>query len=132
MTAALIKLQEHCQELTKLTGIEVELIEEPPTRIFVVLRQGLLPPATYQTAASDVLFIADYQYQMSALDMFWAEVEVIRSDGAIPTNADQIEQYAGRTWRRFSWHRNGLWNPNGNPLLDHLEFMYARFAKDVP
>jgi hypothetical protein len=33
--------------------------------------------------------------------------------------------------QRFSWHRNGVWDPNRNGLLDHFEFMQARFAADV-
>jgi hypothetical protein len=131
MTGALIKLAEHCQELTDLAGVEVQVIEEPPSRIFVVLKHLTLPPRAYQMATSDVLFITDYQYPMSALDMFWTEVEVIRCDGGVPASAEQIEQYAGRSWRRFSWHRNGIWDPVRNGVLDHYELMQDRLARDA-
>jgi hypothetical protein len=131
MTGALIKLREHSAELTALTGIEVELIEEPPPRVYIVLRKVQLPPGAYRVAESDALFIADYQYPTSALDMFWTEVQVILSDGTISASADQIEQYAERTWRRFSWHRNGIWDPTRNGVLDHYELMLDRLARDA-
>lgn len=131
MTGALIKLREHCDELTELARVEVELIEEPPVRIYMVLKNVQLPPGAYRRAESDVLFIADYQYPASALDMFWTEVDVIRPDGTIPASADQIEQYAGRTWRRFSWHRNGIWDPMRNGVLDHYELMLDRLSRDA-
>jgi Prokaryotic E2 family E len=131
MTGALIKLEEHCNELTELTGIEVELIEDLPARINIVLKKVQLPPGAYRRAESDVLFLTDYQYPTSALDMFWTEVDVIRADGTIPASADQIEQYAGRTWRRFSWHRNGIWDPTRNGVLDHYELMLDRLSRDA-
>lgn len=131
MTGALIKLREHCDELTELTGVEVELIEELPARIYIVIKTVELPAGAYRSAESDVLFITDFQYPTSALDMFWTEVDVVRADGTIPASADQIEQYAGRTWRRFSWHRNGIWDPTRNGVLDHYELMLDRLSRDA-
>jgi hypothetical protein len=80
---------------------------------------------------TDVLFITDTMYPLSAMDMFWTDPAVVRPNGAIPAGAESIETYCRRQRRRFSWHRNGIWNPNGNPLLDHFEFMQARFAQDL-
>ncbi len=94
----------------------------------VVLRAVILPPGRFRVATSDVLFLADQQYPLSALDMFWTGVDVVRADGGVPQNADSIEIYLGRPWRRFSWHRNGAWNPAGNGLLDHYAVMEQRWA----
>ncbi|MCD6726125.1 MAG: hypothetical protein LT070_02685 [Solirubrobacteraceae bacterium] len=130
MSGALLKLRAHASELTELTGIDVEIVEEPPTRIFVVLKKVTLPVGAFRLVHSDVLFVADYQYPTSALDMFWTELDVVRPDGSIPASADQIEQYVGRSWRRFSWHRNGIWDPRRNGLLDHYELTLDRLCRE--
>ncbi len=127
---ALDELRRHADELEKETGIRIELVEVV-RQILVVLEKVPLPDGAYKLEATDVLYITDQQYPVSAMDMFWTEVEVLRVDGAAPANADSIETYADRQWRRFSWHRNGIWRTTGNPLMDHFEFMQARFALDV-
>lgn len=131
MSGALLKLSEHAAELTELSGVEVNLTEEPPARIYVALKQVQLPAGAFRLAHSDILFIADYQYPTSALDMFWTELEVVRPDGSIPASAEQVEHHAGRGWRRFSWHRNGIWDPRRNGLLDHYELTLDRLSRDA-
>jgi hypothetical protein len=130
MSGALLKLREHSAELTELTGIEVHLSEESPTRIYVVLKQVQLPASAFRLVHSDILFITDYQYPTSALDMFWTELDVVRPDGSTPASAEQIEHYADRDWRRFSWHRNGIWDPRRNGLLDHYEMALDRLCRE--
>jgi len=127
---ALEELRDHARELADVAGVEVD-IEEDGTQVFVILRSLQLPSGAYNIATSDILFITDRQYPLSAMDMFWTDSALLRRDGSVPLNGDSIETYLGRQWRRFSWHRNGVWNPTGNCLLDHFEFMLARFIKDV-
>lgn len=124
------ELRRHADELAREAEVQVD-IEEDGAQRFVILRDLPLPPDAYQVATSDVLFVTDAQYPVSAMDMFWTDLEVLLPDGSIPAGGESIETYGGRQWRRFSWHRNGVWNPNGNPLLDHFEFIQDRFAKDV-
>lgn len=128
--SAIQELRKHAKELEDATGLSVQLTEEG-NRIFVVLVKAPLPPGVFRLDATDVLFVTDQQYPLSAMDMFWAEVEVIRLDGSIPQGADATEQYLGRTWRRFSWHRGGVWNPGGNPVLDHFSFVESRWALEA-
>ena len=128
---ALDEVQADAAELEELTGVSIELALAG-IQVFLVLRQVPLPPKAYRVDTTDVLFITDQQYRMSALDMFWTDLAVLRPDGTIPQNADLIETYVGRQWRRFSWHRNGRWEPHRNGLVDHYEFMMARFAIDAP
>jgi hypothetical protein len=125
------RLRQHADELEKETGLTIEVIDGGG-QIFVVLHKVPLPDGAYKIAATDVLFIADQQYPLSAMDMFWTELDVLRTDGSVPANAESVESYANREWRRFSWHRNGVWRTTGNCLLDHFEFMQARFVQDVP
>ncbi len=130
MSGALIKLRDHVAELSELTGIEVDIIEAPPSRIYIVLKHVQLPAGAFRLAHSDVLFITDYQYPTSALDMFWTDLEVIRPNGSVPASADQIEHHVGRVWRRYSWHRNGIWDPRRNGVLDHYEMTLDRLCRE--
>lgn len=127
--SAIEVLRKHAEEFTAATGVVIELRQEA-SRIFVLLKKVHIPGSVFRVPASDMLFIADLMYPLSAMDMFWVEPEVVRSDGAVPQNADAIESYLGRQWRRFSWHRNGVWNPAGNPLLDHYAFAECRLTAE--
>lgn len=127
---ALEELRQHADELAEEAGVQVDL-EQEGAQVCIILRVLPLPAGAYQVATTDVLFVTDSQYPLSAMDMFWTDPAVLRPDGSIPTGGESIETYRGRQWRRFSWHRNGIWNPSGNCLLDHFEFMQARFALDV-
>ena len=123
-------LRKDTEELERATGLDVEVVPEG-AQIFIVVKQLHLPSGVFKVDRTDTLFMTDQQYRYSAMDMFWTEVDVTLSDGSVPANADSIESYIGRRWRRFSWHRNGVWNPNRNGLLDHYEFMQARLAMEV-
>lgn len=122
------ELHDHAKELTEITGVVVEITVRPD-RVYILLRKVPLPVGLFRLAETDVLFITDQQYPLSALDMFWTEVGVVRADGSMPQSADSIESHLDRQWRRFSWHRNGGWNPARNGLLDHFAFMEARLAE---
>lgn len=128
--SALDELRKHAEGLKEAAGITAQVIPED-SRIFVLIPKIQLPSGLFRMQETDVLFITNQQYPFSAMDMFWTEIDLVRPDGSIPQNADAIEQYLGRSWRRFSWHRNGIWNPAGNPLLDHYCFMEARWAKEL-
>jgi len=127
---ALEELRRHADELAEKAGVRVDVEQQGP-QAYIILRALPLPKGAYQVTVSDVLFITDTQYPLSAMDMFWTDVAVLRPNGSVPGNADSIETYLGRQWRRFSWHRNGLWNPAGNCLLDHFEFVQERFLRDL-
>lgn len=127
--AALRELRDHAGELSERARVVVDVIEKEK-EVFVLLKRVPLPPGVFRLAESDVLFLTDPQYPLSALDMFWTEVGVVRPDGSIPQNAEVIQTYLDREWRRFSWHRNGVWSPARNGLLDHFAFMEARWAAE--
>lgn len=122
-------LRQHLAELSEATGISGEVVEADG-RLYVVLHKVPLPDGVFQLEQSDVLFVTDRQYPFSAMDMFWTEVGVLCKDGSIPQGADVIETYLDQQWRRFSWHRQGVWKPTGNPLLDHYALMEARWASE--
>ncbi len=122
-------LQTHADELEQLVGVQVSLIEQPP-QIFVVIENTPLP-GVYTRRTCTALLQTDVLYPRSAMDMFWLDIDVERADRRMPSGTESVEPYIGRTWRRYSWHRNGVWSTAGNPLLDHYEFMQARLALEV-
>lgn len=124
-----VLLQLHADELAALVGVKVE-IAESGTQVFVLVHDMPLPDV-YSQPSCTALLMTDALYPRSAMDMFWLEEAVARRDGRAPDGADSLESYVGRTWRRYSWHRNGVWRTLGNPLLDHYEFMQARLAMEV-
>lgn len=117
--------------LREATGYEAEVIAENG-QLWVVVKQATIPPRAYTDDRSDVLLQTDYQYPMSAMDMFWMEPEVSHANGSAPSHVSVIETHAGRTWRRWSWHRNGVWKPGSDDLLTHWAFVEACWAKETP
>jgi len=115
-------------EVLRLQGHDVGIVEEG-TRFHVVISNFLLP-SLYEPQKTDLMFIADYQYPMSALDMFWTEPFVRCRNGSWPQNADQFEQHIGRTWQRWSWHYQG-WNPSSHSLATHLDVCFDRLSKGL-
>ena len=128
MTAPAL-LAAHAGELEQLAGVQVEIIDTPP-QIFLLIHEMPLPPV-YTRASCTALLQTDALYPRSAMDMFWLQEDVARVDGRMPAGSESLETYLGRPWRRYSWHRNGVWRTRGNPLLDHYEFMQARLALEV-
>ena len=114
-------------ELLRKDGAEVEVIEEG-TRFYVVLKGFQLPNGTYRPASTDLMVIADYQYPLSRLDMYWTDPHVRLPSGALPQAADQFEQYAARRWQRWSWHYPS-WDPALHNLRTHVEVFRDRLAR---
>ncbi len=126
--SAIALIARHLDELTSELGIGGRVVEAEG-RLYVLLDKVPLPPGAYNLTHTDVMFMTDHQYPLSAMDMFWVEEELLRAEGAVPQGGDSVETYVnGRRWRRFSWHRQGAWRTTGNPLLDHFALMEARFA----
>jgi hypothetical protein len=120
---------DHLAELGEQVGIEAEGYERNG-RLYAVLNEVKLPPGVFNQSATDVLFIADLQYPLSAMDMFWTDPFLLRADGSVPVGAKWIEEHLDRDWRRFSWHRQGPAQRHGNLLLGHYSLMEARFASE--
>ncbi len=120
-------LRLHAAELSSSSGYAGDRCQEG-NRLFAVLHSYRFPEGVARVPTSEILFIGDTQYPLSAMDMFWTDLELVRPDGATFQGSDTIEEYMGRRWRRFSYHRNGIWSPNGNPLMDHFAFMETRWT----
>ena len=108
-------------------GFDASIVDDHP-RFYVVLTDLELP-TFYDPSVTDLMMMADYQYPMSALDMFWTSPHVRRVDnGGFPQNADQLEEHIGRSWQRWSWHYAG-WNPAHHSVATHLDVFFDRLAQ---
>jgi hypothetical protein len=119
----------HAADLGRQLGRTVDIAREG-NQLFAIVRSAALPPAVYSVSASDVLLLGDTQYPASAMDMFWMEEAVTLSGGAVPDHMSHIEAYVGRPWRRWSWHRNGIWTPGVDDLLSHWAFVESCWGKE--
>jgi hypothetical protein len=125
------QLRRDAEELTQITGCRVELVPNG-IQIGIIVKQADLRGGAYSKLRSDVLMLTDYQYPMSAMDMLYMEPDVQYASGPIPAHANTVEEQVGRPWRRWSWHRNGIWRPGFDNLLSHWAFVEACWAKERP
>jgi hypothetical protein len=107
----------------------IEVIEDG-TRFLVVFKAFQLPDGRYSPAATDLMVMADYQYPMSRLDMYWTDPAIQLVNGAYPQGAESFEHHGGRHWQRWSWHYQ-LWDPSRHNLRTHLEVFHDRLARGV-
>lgn len=121
-------LRAHTEELAEKTGLVAQVLAEGG-RLFVWL-QGVPLPNGWALPVSDVLYVTDTAYPLSALDMFWTETGLTLASGALAANTEVVERYLDRDWRRFSWHAPASGRPVENPLLDHYALMEDRLARE--
>ena len=110
----------------RASGLTVELVEADGV---VYLRfEDYSVPTYYSKQCTTLLLRLPMSYPNGNPDMFWTDVDLVCSNGHTPTQADQIETYLGKQWRRFSWHPQG-WNPGTGNLLMYLEFVNSGLLK---
>jgi hypothetical protein len=80
-------LRKHAAELAREVGLAVEVIDGG-SQIYVILKEVSLPERAYRVPCTDVLFVADQQYPLSAMDMFWTGLEVLLPVGGVPAGGD--------------------------------------------
>jgi hypothetical protein len=120
------RLQRELDEL-KL-GHEIEVTEDPDF-INLIFKNFKLGDG-YSRATSDLLLRMPRSYPDAGPDMFWVSPEVTLASGSLPQAAESVENYLGRNWRRFSWHRPGnKWNPTVDNLHGQIEFIDRRLRE---
>jgi hypothetical protein len=65
------------------------------------------------------------------MDMFWLEDAVTPKNGQIPSYCSAVEEYIGRRWRRWSWHRQNRWTPGADDLLSHFAFVEQCWVEEL-
>ncbi len=116
------------EELVELRGRNHQIdVTEDPDFISVVLIDFALGDG-YSREFSDLLLRVPRAYPDAGPDMFWTTPDLLLANGQPPQSGEVIEQYLGRPWRRFSWHRP-VWNPSIDNLHAYLEFIRKRLRE---
>lgn len=118
------RLEKELQELGAVQQIDV--IEDGDW-INVLIRAFALGDG-FSVATSDLLIRVQRSYPDSGPDMFWVDLSVLLPNGQPPQAAEATEIYMDRSWRRFSWHRQG-WNPTIDNFHSYLEFIRRRLRE---
>ena len=128
-------------ELASLRQVYVVDVAEEASVVNLVFRD--FPTSElYNRPTTNLLLRVPRSYPDAGLDMFWTDIELLLQDGTVPANAQQIERYsavetipgfAGKQWRRFSWHPqfqgSGRWNPALDNIESYLEFVRKRMRQ---
>lgn len=83
----------------------------------------------YSLASTTLLIRVPRAYPDAGLDMFWTDATLLLKGGGTPRNAESVESYCGKSWRRFSWHP-ARWDPARDNLCSYLEFVRRRFREN--
>jgi hypothetical protein len=116
------------RELNELRAAYDFAVLEDPDFINLVFRTFPLGGG-FTTPHSDLLLRVPRSYPDAGPDMFWVETSVLLESGRPPQAAEAVEHHLSREWRRFSWHRQGTWNPNVDNMHGHLEFIHRRLRE---
>jgi hypothetical protein len=105
---------------------EVELVEGADVLDLIIA--DVPTGSLFNYPSTTVLLRIPRTYPDAGLDMFWTDPSLMLADGGTPQAAASMEEYAGRTWRRFSWHHT-TWNAAQHNLHSYLEFVRRRFRE---
>jgi hypothetical protein len=94
----------------KKLGIDYEVVEDAGM-ICVILHNFNLPPGL-SSESVDILFRFPALYPEAAPDMWWVSPSLLTAGGQVIAATQQIENYLGRSWQRWSRHLEaGMWSP---------------------
>lgn len=117
-------------QVLKDSSFTYDVVEED-LKIYVVFRNYPLPSQIYNIGITDLLIFTTVHYPNAGFDMFWADEKLKLNNNGVPKNADVIEQYLGRNWRRFSYHpfNNRPWNPSVDSVISYMSYIDQRLRK---
>ncbi len=117
-------------QVLKDSGFNYDVVEED-LKIYVVFRNYPLPSQIYNIGSTDLLIFTTVHYPNAGFDMFWTDEKLKLNNNGVPKNAEVIEQYLGRNWRRFSYHpfNNRAWNPSVDSVISYMSYIDQRLRK---
>lgn len=116
-------------ELLRSAGLKFKTVVED-RKVYVWFNNYELPPI-YNKPFTDLLIVTLTSYPRAGFDMFWVDTDISLSDGTIPNNAERIEEHAGKSWRRFSYHpyQNKKWNPSADNVASFMCYVDQRLGR---
>lgn len=117
-------------DVAELRGMGYKVdVHDKGNLAYAVFEDLELPKGVFNHDATEMLVLVPPPYPMGAMDMFYTRPDLKLAKGAIPKQAESVEQHLDRQWRRFSWHYNRPWNPAVDDLLTHVSFCEQRLAE---
>jgi hypothetical protein len=100
--------------------------------VCVVIKGWPLPDG-YVPDAVDLLLRLPPGFPDAPPDMYWCDPPVrLAASGTFPPAAEQMENYLGRTWQRFSRHLTaGAWHPGRDNLASYVALIRRGLAREV-
>lgn len=105
-------------------GLEWEAIQEGNARGVVLY--GFLMPSPFQPEKLNLKIKMPSEYTSgAALDMFFTDVQVTRTDGKEIKKLTESNVFDGKKWWQWSRHYpdNVKWRPGVNTLATHLSYI---------
>jgi hypothetical protein len=106
-------------------------VSENGNRIYILFKDFVLPPDTYNAVKIDLLIFTTPYYPNAGFDMFWVSEGLLLKSGSVPAGASTVEPYLGRNWRRFSYHpfNSKPWNPAEDSVVTYIEYVNQRLRR---
>ncbi|SRR6266404_1777513 len=118
------RLENEISELREKFAVEVH----PDAGFINLILKDFPLGGGFNLPSADLLIRVPLSYPDAGPDMFWTDPRVLLSNGQEPQAANVREQYLGREWRRFSWHRS-RWDSIRDNLFSYIEFVHHRIAQ---
>lgn len=98
--------------------------------LLLIIHETTFPEA-YTPRTADLLIVIPAGYPNAQLDMFWTQPDVKQVSGAWPDRSDQHQDYAGKSWQRWSRHFQQAWRPGVDCLRTFISSVRMEIAKGV-
>lgn len=113
--------------ILKERGFNYEIIEEGP-KVHIHFKDFPLPLNLYNNEKTDLLIFTTSHYPNAGFDMFWTDVDLRLKNDIIPKQAEHVEVFLGKSWRRFSYHpyQTTSWNPTDDNIESFVGYVQQR------
>ncbi len=111
-------------------GLVCEIAEDGQ-RILIVFKDYSLPDGIYNMPKTDLLIFTTPHYPNAGFDMFWVSSDLKLQNGGVPKSAESLENYLGKSWRRFSYHPYNAkpWNPSEDSVVSFVTYVEQRLRR---
>lgn len=114
----------------------ISFVEEEAQRFFVI-QHYKLPQGLYEQDSCDVMIVIPQNYPQAGNDMFWTSPRLIRRDGKVIPQTNELgggdnRQFQGKEFCRWSRHWNrglSVWRPDQDRIVTILRRLDWAFKK---
>ena len=108
-------------------GDRWSIISEGPGKYGLLIKDFPVPEG-FNRGTSTLMILLPSGYPGSALDMFYFDPPLGRSDG-VGIGALASESHFGRSWQR--WSRHYGWEAGVDSLVSHVEYVKRELRREV-